>query len=284
MIDLHIHTIATPHHSSWEPEALAAAAARAGLRVIAATDHNSLAMVQAVQQAGARHGIHVVSGVEIDSGFPAGRADDLLPYKLWHMLVYNADAGDPRMRELCDAVFQRNQADAAALRATLVASGFRLDGLDQLGRPPNVAEVAAALARGNELPGRVAGDDDEVAGMRYVLTCLPGAYRPVGVAEVIAVAHACGGLAVLAHPGRAKGIYAIPATDEDLLAMAAVGLDGIEVYYPTHQPEQVSRYRAFAERQRLLMTGGSDSHHPAQPLAAWDAELCRAFLERIGVL
>lgn len=283
MIDLHIHTNATPHHSTWEPEALAAAAARAGLSVIAATDHNTLTSVHALQAAGARHGIRVVSGVEIDSGFPAGRTDDLLPYKLWHVLVYNADPNAAELQALCQAVFERNQSDAAALRLTLARQGFRLEGLDNLGRPPNVADVATALARANQVPGRVAGDDDEIAGMRYVLTQMPGAYRPVGVEEVIATAHHCGGLAILAHPGRSKGIYAIPATDEDITAMVAAGLDGIEVFYPAHQPEQVTRYRRLAEQYRLAITGGSDSHRPSQPLAQWDAESCQVFLDRVGI-
>jgi len=72
MIDLHIHTNATPHHATWTPDTLMAAAARAGLQVIAVTDHNTTAGVRAAQEAGRHTGIHVISGVEIDAGFPAG--------------------------------------------------------------------------------------------------------------------------------------------------------------------------------------------------------------------
>ncbi|NWG19863.1 MAG: PHP domain-containing protein [Chloroflexi bacterium] len=283
MIDLHIHTIATPHHATWEPETLAAVAARTGLQVIAATDHNTTAQVRAVQEAGARHGVRVISGVEIDSGFPAGRSDDLLPFKLWHTLVYGVDPDAPRLQALCREVYERNLADAAALRIALADRGFRLDTLGVTQRPPNVADVGTALARGNELPGRLADDDDEIAGMRYILTHMAGAYRPVSVAEVIAVAHGCGGVAVLAHPGRSKGIYAIPATSDDIAAMVTAGLDGLEVYYPAHRPEQVEQYTRLAQQHGLLITGGSDSHHPYQPLARWSIDLCRAFLERTGI-
>jgi hypothetical protein len=146
-----------------------------------------------------------------------------------------------------------------------------------------VADVGAALARQNVLPGRQAGDDDESAGMRYILTEVPGGYRPVGVGEAIEVAHRLGGVAVLAHPGRSKGIYAIPASAGDIAAMAAAGLDGLEAYYPTHSAEQREFYRGLAARHHLLITAGSDSHHPSQPLAQWPAEWCAAFLERMGV-
>lgn len=283
MIDLHIHTNATPHHATWTPDTLTAAAARAGLQVIAVTDHNTTTGVRAVQEAGLRTGIHVISGVEIDGGFPAGRRDDRLPFKLWHVLVYGADPAHPALLALCRSVDERNLADADRLQRYLIAAGFRLPGIDAMKRPPRVADVGAVLGRSNNLPGRMPEDDDESAGMRYILARMPGMYRPPGVEEIIAVAHETGGVAVLAHPGRSKGVYAIPATAEDIAIMAEVGLDGIEACYPTHRPEQIALYYHLAQQRRLLITGGSDSHHPHQPLARWPATWFRAFLERVGV-
>jgi 3',5'-nucleoside bisphosphate phosphatase len=272
MIDLHIHTTATPHHSSWTPEGLATAAAARGLTVIAAADHNTTASVRALQAAGARHGLRVVSGVEIDSGYGG---------KLWHTLVYGADPQAPELLALCEAVFSRNAEDARRLMAGLPRRGFGLAGLDALGRPPNVADVATALAAQNDLPGRVASEGDEAAGMRYLLSELPAAYSPPGVDEVIGVAHRLGALAVLAHPGRSKGIYAIPADADDIAALAAAGLDGIEVYYPSHSAETRAFLLGQARLHGLLASGGSDSHHPQQALAAIVPELVRDLLERV---
>ena len=112
-------------------------------------------------------------------------------------------------------------------------------------------------------------------------TQVPGGYRPVGVDEIVAVAHRAGGLAVLAHPGRSKGVYAIPATAQDVASMAEAGLDGIEVHYPTHSAEQRALYAELTQRYGLLTTGGSDSHHPRQSLATWPMATCQAFLERV---
>lgn len=272
-VDLQIHTNATPHHATWGPEALAAAAAAAGLTAIAVTDHNTTDGVRAAVVAGRERGVRVIPGVEIDSAFRG---------KLWHTLVYGVAHDDTSLLALCAAVFERNQADAGRLRVELARRGFAVEGLDALGRPPNVADVGAALARGNALPGRARADDDESAGMRYILTEVPGGYRPLGVDEVIDVAHAAGGLAVLAHPGRSKGVYAIPADAEDIAAMVDAGLDGIEVLYPSHSAEQRALYLGLAHRHGLLVTGGSDSHGPHQPLARWPYEACRAFLDRVG--
>ncbi|HEU5011394.1 MAG TPA: PHP domain-containing protein [Roseiflexaceae bacterium] len=272
MIDLQIHTTATPHHATWEPEALVLAAKQAGLSTIAVTDHNTTASVRATLAAGAQHGVHVIPGVEIDSGFNG---------KLWHTLVYGVAPDDPALLALCRAVFERNAEDAARLRTALTVQGFALPSFGELGRPPNVAEVGAALARHNDLPGRQQGEDDESAGMHFILTQLQGGYNPVGVDEIIEVAHASGGVAVLAHPGRSKGIYAIPATADNIAVMAAAGLDGVEVWYPTHSAEQRQFYAALAQEHGLLITGGSDSHGPHQPLAHWSEDLCQVFLERM---
>jgi predicted metal-dependent phosphoesterase TrpH len=273
MIDLHIHTTATPHHSSWAPEELAAAAARRGLTVIACTDHNTTASVRSLQAAAARHGLRAISGVEIDSAYGG---------KLWHTLVYGADPEAPALRELCESVFASNAADARRLIAELPDAGFRLERLGKLGRAPNVADVAIALAAQNELPGRVGGEGDEEAGMRYLLTERPGAYSPPGVDAVIAVAHRLGALAVLAHPGRSKGIYALPADADDIAALAGAGLDGLEVYYPSHSAERRAFLLEQAGRHGLLVSGGSDSHRPGQDLAAIDPNLLRDLLARLS--
>ncbi|MEM8534039.1 MAG: PHP domain-containing protein [Chloroflexota bacterium] len=275
MIDLHIHTTATPHHSTWVPEELAVTAAQSGLLAIAATDHNTTASVLALQAAGKRHGVQVIAGVEIDSGFNN---------KLWHTLVYGVAPDEPRLLQLCQAVFDRNMADARALQNHLIDQRFRLDDLEKLDRPCNVADVATALARQNTLPYRNPNENNESAGMRYIITQMPQGYNPVGVDEVIEVAHQCGGVAVLAHPGRAKGIYAIPATEEDIIKMAEMGLDGIEVLYPTHTREDRIFYSHLAKRYHLLVTGGSDSHHPHQPLANWPSDDVAVFLKRMNIL
>jgi 3',5'-nucleoside bisphosphate phosphatase len=282
LVDLHIHTVATPHHASWEPEGLVLAAKARGLSVIAVTDHNTMGSAAGTLAAGERHGLQVIPGVEVDSGFALGGAPGA-PLRLWHTLVYGVDPADPGMRALCAEVYTRNLADAARLRGELAGRGFVLPGLDALGRPANVADVGTALGRGNALPGRVGGDDDEAAGMRYILHEVAGGYQPVGVDEVIDAAHRAGGVAVLAHPGRAKGIYAVPATADDIAAMAARGLDGVEVFYPSHDAERRAFLLAMASRHSLLVSGGSDSHHPSQGLAAWPAEALAALLARLGL-
>lgn len=273
-VDLQIHSAALPHHSSWTPETLIPAVHAAGLAAFAITDHNTTAGVVAMQRAARAAGVGFVTGCEIDSSHNG---------KLWHTLMYGIDPEHPVVVSLCHSVDARNAADANRLLTDLPREGWSLpDVATLLNKQPNVAEVATALAQHNQLPERVDADD-EAAGMRFLLN-RPHSYNPPTVAEVIDAAHQAGGVAVLAHPGRSKGIYAIPATADDIASMVAIGLDGIEVFYPAHTPDQIAFLLACAQKHNLLITGGSDSHHPHQPLAQWDATLMQPFLQRVGVL
>ena len=273
LVDLQIHSDALPHHSSWRPGTLIPALQVAGISVFAITDHNTTAGVVAMRAAAERVGLACISGCEIDTAHNG---------KLWHTLLYGIDPLHPAVLDLCASVDARNAADAARLRHELPAAGWVLPDFGQHGaRHVNVAEVATALAQHNALPGRV-DRDDEAAGMRFLLQ-RPGSYNPPSVAEAIAVAHAAGGVAVIAHPGRSKGVYAIPADEADIASFVAAGINGLEVWYPAHTPAQVAFYRAQAEHYGLLMSGGSDSHHPDQPLARWDAAPITPLLRRAGL-
>jgi predicted metal-dependent phosphoesterase TrpH len=104
--------------------------------------------------------------------------------------------------------------------------------------------------------------------------------RRLGVAEAIDLVHACGGIAVLAHPG---GL----ATHAYLAALAAQGLDGVEVLHPSHSAEDRTRLLALATHLGLVASGGSDSHGgPDRGRVVGAMQVPRAWLdgqrERVG--
>jgi predicted metal-dependent phosphoesterase TrpH len=99
------------------------------------------------------------------------------------------------------------------------------------------------------------------------------------------LAHESGAVALLAHPGRGGGEISRypPAMLEELLL--DVPLDGIEVYYPSHSPEQTEAYLSLANRRGLLISAGSDSHGPgSRPPIQYPDRLCTSLLARCGVI
>ena len=101
--------------------------------------------------------------------------------------------------------------------------------------------------------------------------------RPT-VEEAIAVIHAAGGVAVWAHP-----FWDIADRDTVLAAIArfaAAGLDGVEVFYATHDEEQTRTLHAAVDRARAAGDGLGRLPRPAarevQPLRRVRALRARA--------
>jgi 3',5'-nucleoside bisphosphate phosphatase len=84
------------------------------------------------------------------------------------------------------------------------------------------------------------------------------------VADAIALVHDHGGVAVWAHP-----FWDLDAPDDVLGAIdrfAALGLDGVEAFYPTHDAAQTRLVAERCAERGLLTTGSADFHGPEHPL------------------
>ena len=77
-------------------------------------------------------------------------------------------------------------------------------------------------------------------------------------AHAIAMVRSAGGVSVFAHPGASSRGDIVGTTDIE--AMAAAGLDGLEVDHPDHDEPTRQRLREIAGDLGLLVTGSSDYH------------------------
>jgi predicted metal-dependent phosphoesterase TrpH len=102
------------------------------------------------------------------------------------------------------------------------------------------------------------------------------------IAPVVDAAHRSGAVCLIAHPGRGEGYTCYDAQLLDELRRH-VPIDGLEVYYPAHTPEQMAMYRDYAKTHRLLTSSGSDSHGPEKKPIKYRAELSQSLLERLGI-
>lgn len=243
IVDFHSHTSASD--GTLEPAQLAAAMRTRGVAVFSVTDHDSLAAYE--QLDGALEFAKLVVGVEINSTY---RGNEV------HILGYGFPADSPPVRELLETNRREREGRARQMVEHLQRIGLEITPEDvraeagssesALGRP----HVAKAIVRAGIAP------DVESAFRQYLVRGKPGYVpqlyiRPQDAVRAIARA---GGVPVLAHPGRLNDDSAIV---EELVA---AGLVGIEVFYPTHEPAQVARYRRIAAEHALVMTAGSDFH------------------------
>ena len=240
-VDLHAHSTASDGSKS--PSAVVAAAKAARLSAIALTDHDTMDGVAEAVAAAEIHGIRVVPGVELSA------TDDQREVHLLGLHIQRPSAIEESLREFRD----RRHARAIEIVAKLNALGVAITFEDVLARAGDAAIGRPHLAR-VLIDGGWARDSRD-AFDRYLGAGRP-AYVPkhrLSVADAIALVHAGGGLAVLAHPGP-------DGRRETIERFVAHGLDGLEVRHPGHTSEDTNRLGALAEFFGLVPSGGSDWH------------------------
>jgi predicted metal-dependent phosphoesterase TrpH len=120
-----------------------------------------------------------------------------------------------------------------------------------VGRPHIARAMVAAGAI--ERPDQAFSTDWIGSGGRAYVT----RYAPDPV-TAIGLVRAAGGVAVLAHPGAVS--RADRLSDEQIAALAAAGLGGLEADHPDHSDMERHRLHALAASLDLVACGGSDDH------------------------
>ncbi len=213
-----------------------------GVRVFSITDHDSLAAYRDLEVPARTR---IVTGIEINTTWNEGEV---------HVLGYRVPLDDPGL----DAVLAHNRSARAVRVGRMIdqlnAAGVAID-LEAVQRE---AQPGAALGRphvGKALVRAGIAADIEVAFREFLRRGKPG-YVPsthITPYEAIDAIRRAGGVAVLAHPGRLKDYSIIEELSER-------GLQGLEVFYPTHEAGQLQYFRDQAARYGLLMTAGADFH------------------------
>jgi len=248
-----VHTTASD--GSVTPGECVELAGTLGLAAIGITDHDTMAGVGEAQARGAELGVEVVAGLELTASHG--------PWVV-HLLGYCPEPGDPGLEALLTRVrASRDERNPQILRR-LAAVGCPVSadevaaeaGSHVVGRP----HIAAAMVRKGYVRNFQEAFDKFLAagGAAYVER------RRQSAADVIAAILGARAVPVLAHPG-ALGIHSAEELDRLVRSLVEVGLRGVEAYYHAHTARQVAICRRVAERQGLVVTGGSDFHGAGKP-------------------
>lgn len=262
--DLQSHSL----HSdgALEPPEVVAAAAEAGVRLLALSDHDTVDGVRSAAEAAAGLGLRLVPAVEISS---VDRDQQDL-----HVLGYLIDDRDPALRERLAGWRDDRERRAESMARALRELGYELDEseLDRRkaqGKPigrPHLADAAVRHPANSERL-RSEGLDERSAFLEAYLIDGAPAFRPrtkPTVSESIEAIHEADGVAVWAHP-----FWDVEDPDEVLAAIERFrgwGLDGVECFYATHTREQTELIADHCAESGLLTTGSSDFHGPAHRL------------------
>lgn len=227
--------------------------------MISITDHDGISGIHDAKIAGEALKMAVISGVEFSTEHEG--------YEL-HLLGYYFDHENPELLAKCAELKKNRRERNQRLLDKLAEMGYEmsLDELELQSRTgyvgkPNIARLMVKKGYISDYkeafePGRIF-ESPEVKAIRR---------KKMEATEAIDLLKAAGGMAVLAHPGKIKGLGE-KGTDEYWQNMDALvkslkkaGLKGLECYHPSHSEEEVLKFVVLAGKYHLHITEGSDFH------------------------
>ena len=245
--DLHTHT--TFSDGSYTPEELVAESKNIGLTYLAITDHDTVDGVKHLYE----NRIFPVKGLKIIPGieFSAENPDHNV-----HLVGLNVDIYDGALSDMTNEILDARWTRFSEMIEKLREKKYDIKEADVLkiaGSSHSIgrSHIARAMVKKGifKSPGEAF---EKVLGLGK--PCYVPRYFPT-VDEIVEVVHNAGGEVCLAHPGLVG--------DNDLVRELCKKIDAIEVYYPSHKPEQTDLYKSFANEFGLKISGGSDFHGTA---------------------
>lgn len=240
--DLHIHTHASDGNLT--PEELLLKAKSKKLETISITDHDTIKGYLEAKKLAPDLGIELIPGVEFTAIWESREI---------HILAYNFDDQNRGFLELL-----HNQRRARKLRMQAIVDVLNKNGLaidyDEIMAEANMGNVGRPHAASVLIKKGYVGSVAE-AFIRYLsaekIKDIQTEYA--SLEDVMYVTKQAGGVLSLAHPGP---IF----SENEVTAIVACGLDGIECIHPSHSFTIQRKFTAMAKSNNLLVTGGSDYH------------------------
>jgi predicted metal-dependent phosphoesterase TrpH len=241
----------------------------AGVEMLALSDHDTISGVAEAFATGQSLGVNVVPAVEI-SAVDDGSA---VPREL-HILGYDIDYTGPPMTDRLEDFLADREKRTLRMRDGLIDAGFELDQAEieeriAQGKPIGRPHLAGAVLGDPANAERLAAEQiDDIGSLirGYLIEGRP-AFRlreTPTVGEAVEAIHDAGGVAIWAHP-----FWDIEDPREVLSTVdrfKALGIDGIEAFYISHEQPQTELLTARCAELDLLTTGSADFHGPDNKL------------------
>ena len=258
LIDLHVHS--TESDGTLTPPEVMQAAKDAGLAAVALTDHDTASGIQKAKPAAAELGVELVPGIELSTEYTLPATKEGKEIHIVGLYIHPEDPAHTKMTAEFRACREnRNEKIVEALQR----EGFDITMEALIAENPDSVITRANIARFlfhhgyiksiSEAFEKYIGDECPCYVERFKVTPM----------EAVALIKQAGGVAVLAHPM----LYHMDADSLQRMIddLKEPGLDGIEALYSTYTADEEAFVLRLAEKNRLLISGGSDFHGTTKP-------------------
>ncbi|MBN2539042.1 MAG: PHP domain-containing protein [Deltaproteobacteria bacterium] len=267
-IDLHIHS-KNGSDGKWTLEEIFAEASRRNIQCMSITDHDAVHCQDEAIALADRYGIAYIPGVELSVTFshPAyrnGKGVEL------HLLGYEYDIhNEPLTSKLLE---MRDFREKRAMKILgNINREFQKEGRQSfsvLDMEEIQASVDGSFGRphiANYMIKKGIVSDKMEAFSKYLVKCdMPK--MSLGLEEASDLIRSAGGRLVIAHPNDPNGSSLVSLTPSVVQQHAIIReamleyIDGVECWHSRHSGRSIKSYLAFARREGLIVTGGSDCH------------------------
>ncbi|APF19215.1 PHP domain protein [Caldithrix abyssi DSM 13497] len=254
-VDLHLHT--THSDGSLTPSQLVQLLKKLGVKTFAITDHDTISAIKQADRAAHKNGMRLITGVELSIEYPLPGSAHL------HLLGLFIDVQNEELNFALKKLREERKNRAHLIIRKLEQMGIELPSSQKEKLVLNNSVARPHIAQILLQEGLVKSMEE--AFQKYIGRNAP-AYVPkkkFQLKEAIDLVHRAGGLAIVAHPV-SLGAKTDAELRDHLDALVSCGIDGLEAYYPLHDPPLTRYLLNYAEEKRLAVSGGSDFHGEAK--------------------
>ncbi len=252
MLDLQMHS--SDSDGTWPWDKILNRCLEMGLTAFSITDHDTIARRKDILEWAKVHKAMAIPGVELST---------VESEESVHLLGYFLEGPLKNLEKmLSGAVEARNDRNKKILKK-LQAMGYQVSFED-------LASGAACEPVGRPHIARLLMEKGYVKTIREAfhrfLSRKGSAYYPkddIRLEDAITLLHEAGAVSVVAHPGLLQ--RSPHDLEQSIRTWADWGLDGIEVYYPSHTSQQLGFLMRLTDKFGLVRTGGSDFHGDNKP-------------------
>ena len=250
MIDLHVHS--TVSDGSNTPTEILKMAYDKKIYALALTDHDNIEGLEEAQREAEKYNIKFIKGIELSVAYGEGR--------LLHILGLGIDPSNQYFLKVYNKLRKTREEGLEELLRVLATRDVSI-GMEDL-RNYGAGEYLDRQAVSKYLIDKGICQNAADAWQNYLDPIPYGQGELFEIGEAIESIKKAGGLSFLAHYHKKIGFegYTKEEMETHMERLVALGLDGIEQYYPSYTEEEAQYAQYLINKYSLLPSGGSDFH------------------------